>query len=79
MQPKIIKNEVEYEQALSRIDELMDAVPDTDEGNAFELLVTLVELYEEKMYPINQPDAVSAIRFRMEQQGLKQKDPFYRQ
>lgn len=74
MQPKIIKTEAEYEQALSRIDELMAAVPDTDEGNEFELLVTLVELYEEKLYPINLPDAVSAIRFRMDQQGIKQKD-----
>ena len=52
----------------------MDAVPDTDEGNELELLVTLVEFYEEKKYAIDLPDAVSAIKFRMEQQGLKQKD-----
>ena len=74
MQAKIIKTETEYDQALFRIDELMDAVPDTDEGNELELLVTLVEFYEEKKYAIDLPDAVSAIKFRMEQQGLKQKD-----
>ncbi len=74
MQTKLIKTEIEYDQALSRIDELMDALPDTSEGDELELLATLVELYEEKSYPVDLPDAVSAIRFRMEQQGLKQKD-----
>jgi HTH-type transcriptional regulator/antitoxin HigA len=74
MQPKIIKTDMEYELALSRIDELMDALPDTDEGNELELLVTLVELYEGVKYAIDLPDAISAIKFRMEQQSLKQKD-----
>ncbi|MBU0483777.1 MAG: ImmA/IrrE family metallo-endopeptidase [Proteobacteria bacterium] len=74
MQAKIIKTETEYDQALVRIDELMDATPDTPQGDEFELLVTLVELYEAKEYAIDLPDAVSAIKFRMEQQGLKQKD-----
>ncbi|MDA3835640.1 MAG: DNA-binding protein, partial [Spirochaetales bacterium] len=74
MQAKIIKTEAEYDQALSHIDELMDALPDTHEGNELELLVTLVELYEKQEYAIDLPDAVSAIKFRMEQQDLKQKD-----
>lgn len=74
MQPKIIKTEIEYDQALSRIDGLMDAKLDTKEGNELELLVTLVGMYEEQEYAIDLPDAISAIRFRMEQQGLKQKD-----
>ena len=74
MIPKIIKTEEEYEGTLERIDELMDAVPDTPEGDELELLVTLVELYEEHAYPIEMPDPVVAIKFRMEQQGLKQKD-----
>lgn len=74
MQAKLIKTETEYDLALSRIDELMGALPDTSDGDELELLVTLVELYEEKKYPIDLPDAVSAIRFRMEQQGLRQKD-----
>lgn len=74
MQPKVIKTEEEYELALTRIDDLQAALPDTPEGDEFELLVTLVELYEQKMYPMDLPDAVSAITFRMEQDGLQQKD-----
>lgn len=64
---KIIKTEEDYKKALSRIDELMDAKPNTPEGDELELLVTLVELYEEKEYPIEMPDTIDAIRFRMEQ------------
>ncbi len=74
MQAKIIKTETEYDQALSRIDELMDALPDTGEGDELELLVTLVEIYEKQMYAIDLPDAINAIKFRMEQQELIQKD-----
>ena len=74
MQAKVIKTEEEYELALARIDGLMNAVPGTPEGDEFELLVTLVELYEGKVYPMDLPDAVSAIIFRMEQEGLQQKD-----
>ena len=74
MQAKIIKTEIEYDQTLARIDELMDALPDTPAGNELELLVTLVELYENEMHAIDLPDAISAIRFRMDQQNLKQKD-----
>ncbi len=71
---KVIKNEPDYEAALSRIDELMEAGVDTAEGDELELLVTLVELYEKKTYPIDLPDPVEAIKFRMDQMGLKQKD-----
>ncbi len=74
MQAKIIKTEEQYDQALFRIDELMDAVSDTPEGDELELLVTLVELYEDRVHPIGLPDAISAIKFRMDQQNLKQKD-----
>lgn len=74
MQAKIIKTEEQYDQALLRIDELMDADPDTPEGDELELHVTLVELYENQAHPIELPDAVSAIKFRMDQQSLKQKD-----
>ena len=66
---KVIKTEEDYQNALSRIDELMDARPNTPEGDELEFLVTLVELYEKK-YPIEMPDAVEAIKFRMEQLGL---------
>jgi len=71
---KIIKTEEDYNKALARIDELMDAEPNTQEGDELELLVTLVELYEEKMYPIDMPDPIEAVKFRMEQLGLHQKD-----
>ncbi|MBN1223812.1 MAG: ImmA/IrrE family metallo-endopeptidase [Candidatus Aminicenantes bacterium] len=71
---KIIKKEEDYQAALSRIDELMDAEPNTLEGDELELLVTLVELYEGQKYPIDMPDAVEAIKFRMEQSGLNQQD-----
>ena len=81
MIPKVIKNEADYEAALARINELMDADPGTREGDELELLVTLVELYEKKAHPVGLPDPIEAIRFRMEQLGLKQKDlvTFYRQ
>ena len=74
MIPKIIKTEEEYENTLERIDTLMDATPGAPEGDELELLATLVELYEAEIYPIGLPDPVEAIKFRMEQQGLRQKD-----
>jgi HTH-type transcriptional regulator/antitoxin HigA len=74
MIPKVIKTEKEYESALARINDLMDADPGTPEGDELELLVTLVELYEKAKHPIDLPDPVEAIKFRMEQLGLKQKD-----
>ena len=67
---KVIKAEGDYQRALARIDELMDAEPNTPEGDELELLVILVELYEEKKYPIDVPDSVEAIKFRMEQLNL---------
>lgn len=71
---KLIKTEADYADALSRIDELFDAKPDTPEGDELDLLVTLVELYEKREFPIDLPDPIDAIRFRMEQQGLRAKD-----
>lgn len=69
MIPKIIKSETEYEVALSRINELMDADPGTPDGDELERLVTAVELYEEQAHPIGLPDPVEAKKFRMEQMG----------
>ena len=74
MFPKVIKTDVEYEAALSRIEELLDADPGTPEGDELELLATLVELYEKAAHPIDLPDPVEAVKFRMEQAELKQKD-----
>jgi HTH-type transcriptional regulator / antitoxin HigA len=74
MKPKIIKTKADYEAAMARVEELFDASPKTPEGDELELLTTLVELYETKAFPIDLPDPLTAIRFRMEQQGLKPKD-----
>lgn len=74
MIPKIIKNEADYETAIARIDELMDVNAGTPEEDELELLVTLVEMYEEKTHPIDLPDPIEAIKFRMEQMEMKQKD-----
>ncbi len=74
MRPKVIKTESEYEAALAQLDELLDAAPDTPEGDEFELWATLIATYEEEAFPIDLPDPIAAIRFRMEQAGLKQVD-----
>lgn len=71
---KLIKTKKEYAQALSRIEEIFDAKPRTQEFDELELLVKLVEIYEEEKFPIDFPDPVSAIKFRMEQQGLTNSD-----
>ena len=69
-----IRTEVDYQAALARIDALMDAEPDSNEGDELEVLATLIELFEEERFPIELPDPITAIRFRMEQQGLNQSD-----
>jgi len=69
-----IRTEQDYDNALNRIDELMDAEPNTDEFDELEVLTTLVMSYEDIHYKIESPDPISAILFRMEQEGLKQKD-----
>ncbi len=74
MDIKIIENEQEYQIALIELDKLMDAEPGTPEANKLEVLALLVEKYEDEHYPIEMPDPVSAIKFRMEQEGLRQKD-----
>jgi HTH-type transcriptional regulator/antitoxin HigA len=74
MKAKVIKTEAEYAVALSRIEKLMDARPNTTQGDELELLSLLVHHYEDRVFPIDKPDPVAAIRFRMEQQGLKPKD-----
>ena len=74
MKPKIIKTEAEYQATLARIEKIFDAKPDTPKGDELELLLLLLETYEDKMYPIDPPDPIAALRFRMEQNGLKPKD-----
>jgi len=69
-----IKTEADYDHALAEINELWGAEPDTPEGDRLDILMTLVEAYETKHHPIDPPDPVDAILFRMEQQGLTRKD-----
>jgi HTH-type transcriptional regulator / antitoxin HigA len=74
MQPKMIKTEADYNSTLQRIDEIFHAEPDTPLGDELELLTLLVEHYESQQFPIDLPDPITAIRFRMEQDGLRQQD-----
>ena len=69
-----IKREQDYNSALSRVEELWGAKKDTPEGDELDLLVTLVEAYEMKHYPIAPPDPIDAIKFRMEQMGMTNAD-----
>ena len=71
---RLIKNKEDYDVALSRIEELMDAKSGTAEMDELELLTALVEMYEERHFPISPPDPIDAIKFRMEQLGLGQRD-----
>lgn len=74
MDIKPIKSESDYERALSRISDLMDAERDSPEGDELDVLTTLVEAYEARHHPIDLADPVDAILFRMEQQGLERRD-----
>ncbi|MGB3612666.1 MAG: transcriptional regulator [Elainellaceae cyanobacterium] len=69
-----IKTETDYRTTLKDIESLMLAEKDTPEGDRLDILVTLVEAYERTHYPIDFPDPVEAIKFRMEQQGLTVED-----
>jgi HTH-type transcriptional regulator/antitoxin HigA len=73
MDIKPIKTRTDYRTALKEIEGLMAAVSNTPEGDRLDVLTTLVEAYERKHFPMDLPDAVDAIRFRMEQQGLTPK------
>lgn len=69
-----IKTDADYRAALNDIENLMMAEPDTVEGEKLDILVTLVEAYEAKHFPIDLPDPVEAIKFEMERKGLTVKD-----
>jgi HTH-type transcriptional regulator/antitoxin HigA len=66
---KPIKTESDYAKALRRIEAVWGAAPGTSEGDELEVLVTLAEAYERQHYPIDLPDPVEAIKFRLEQEG----------
>jgi len=74
MKVKLIKTEEENDAALARLDEIFEAEPGTPDGDEAELLTALIQMYEQKACPIDLPDPIEAIKFRMEQQGLKPKD-----
>ena len=69
-----IHNEADYEAALAEIDSLMDAIPGTPEGDRLDVLVTLVVAYEARHWAIDAPDPIEAVRIRMEQKNLRQRD-----
>lgn len=74
MEIRPIKTDADYESALSQIDQLWDAEPGSSESDNLEILLALVEAYEKEHYPIEPPDPIEAIKFRMEQMGLTRKD-----
>ncbi len=74
MKPRMIKTDEDYETALARVEQIFSARPGTPKGDELELLLLLIENYEDQAFPMELPDPVAAIRFRMEQQDLVPKD-----
>jgi HTH-type transcriptional regulator / antitoxin HigA len=74
MQIHPIRTEADHDKAVTRIAELMQAKPGTADGEELDILATLVNVYEAKHHTIDPPDLISAIQFRMEQQGLTRKN-----
>ena len=74
MNIKPIKTDADYRATLRDIEGLMSAKPDTPQGDRLDLLVTLIEAYERRHFPLDLPDPVAAIQFQMEQKGLVPKD-----
>ena len=74
MDIKPIRTKADYKAALQAVESLMGARARTADGDRLEVLVTLIESYERRHFPMELPDAVEAIKFRMDQQGLTAKD-----
>ena len=74
MEIKPVRTKSDYRAALKEIEALMSAKLNTPEGERLDVLVSLVETYEKKHYPMEPPDPVDAIKFRIEQAGLAPKD-----
>lgn len=74
MDVRPIRTEADYDAALEAIDSLMGAAPDTPEADRLEVLVTLVEAYEDRRWSVNAPDPVSMIEHVMEARGYRQRD-----
>jgi HTH-type transcriptional regulator/antitoxin HigA len=71
---KPIRSEADYERSLAEVERLWGAKIATPEGDRLDVLATLIEAYEAQHYPMDPPDPIEAIKFRMEQQGLTRKD-----
>lgn len=71
---KPIRNEKDYERALAEVEVLWGAKAGTPKGDRLDILATLIEAYEAAHYPMDPPDPIEAIKFRIEQQGLSRKD-----
>ncbi|WP_411728371.1 helix-turn-helix domain-containing protein [Methyloglobulus sp.] len=71
---KPIRNDQELKTAFQRLEIIFQAEPDTPEADEMEVLVTLIEVYENKHYAIAPPDPIEAIKFRMDQQNLSARD-----
>ena len=74
MDIKPIRTKADYRAALKAVESLMGAKARSPDGDKLDVLVTLIEGYERQHFPMDLPDAVEAIKFRMEQQGLTPKD-----
>lgn len=74
MQLKPIRNEEDYQAALTRLEQIFDAQKNSLEADELEVLAMLIDQYEKAHFPIDFPDPIEAIKFRMEQLGYKQKD-----
>ena len=69
-----IRNEKDYQKALDRLEDIFDVKKGTEEGDELEILSILIDRYENENFPIGMPDPIEAIKFRMEQMGMNQKD-----
>ena len=71
---KPIRSAADYRKALAEVERLWGAKGGTPEGDRLDVLATLIDAYEAEHYPLDPPDPIEAIKFRMEQQGLSRKD-----
>ncbi len=74
MEIKPIHNEKDYQRALDRLALIFDSKKGTAQGDELEIISILIDTYENENFPIEMPDPIEAIKFRMEQMGMKQKD-----
>jgi len=74
MEIRPIKTKNDYNKALKRLEQIFDAPVNSKEGDEAEILSMLIDNYENKYYPIEAPDPIEAIKIRMEEMNIKQKD-----